>query len=178
MQEEFSAKLTGRFVDDDDIVRTGRAMLELDGFNMLHLPIPTGYKEQLDGMISSASSDAAAAKKSEQAAAKSAASAKQDANKVANTLENTFWTGDRLAVNGKISPPLTGKTGSQGPPGEVTKQQLDTAIATAITALAPTGLKIVLAAPDEKTAEQADTAIRAKGYQAVVVVPAIGSWWE
>lgn len=117
MQEEFSAKLTGRFVDDDDIVRTGRAMLELDGFNMLHLPIPTGYKNQLDGLISSAQGDAAAAKKSEQAAAKSAASAKQDADTVANTLDNTFWTGDRLAVNGKISPPLTGKTGPQGPTG-------------------------------------------------------------
>ena len=117
MQEEFTAKLTGRFVDDDDIVRTGRAMLELDGFNMLHLPIPTGYKNQLDGLISSAQGDAAAAKKSEQAAAKSAASAKQDADKVANTLDNTFWTGDRLAVNGQISPPLTGKTGPRGPIG-------------------------------------------------------------
>ena len=119
MQEEFSAKLTGRFVDDDDIVRTGRAMLELDGFNMLHLPIPDGYKEQIDGLFGKASDSAAAAKRSEQAAARSATSAKRDADKVANAVDNTFWNGDRLAVNGKISPPLTGKTGPQGPPGEV-----------------------------------------------------------
>lgn len=45
------------------------------------------------------------------------------------------------------------------------------------TAFTLTGLKLVLAAPDDKTAEQADTAIRAKGYQAVVV-PTTGSWWE
>ena len=123
----------------------------------------------------SASTSASKAATSEQNAAKSATSAKQDADKVVNTLDNTFWQGDRLAVNGMISPPLTGP---KGDPGDVSKTQLDTAIATAITALAPTGLKLVLAAPDDKTAEQADTAIRAKGYQAVVVVPTTGNWWE
>lgn len=124
---------------------------------------------------SAASSSAVKAATSEQNAAKSATSAKQDADKVANTLDNTFWKGDRLAVNGMISPPLTGPKGA---PGEVSKSQMDTAIAAAIVALAPTGLKLVLAAPDDKTAEQADTAIRAKGYGAVVVVPNTGNWWE
>lgn len=122
----------------------------------------------------SASSSAVKAATSEQNAAKSATSAKQDADKVASTLDNTFWQGDRLAVNGMISPPLTGPKGA---PGEVSKSQMDAAIAAAIVALAPTGLKLVLAAPDDKTAERADTAIRAKGYGAVVVVPTTGNWW-
>lgn len=72
-----------------------------------------------------ASSSASKAATSEQNAAKSATSAKQDADKVANTLDNTFWQGDRLAVNGMISPPLTGP---KGDPGEVSKAQLDVAI--------------------------------------------------
>lgn len=73
-----------------------------------------------------ASSSASKASTSEQNAAKSATSAKQDADKVASTLDNTFWQGDRLAVNGMISPPLTGPKGA---PGDVSKAQLDTAIA-------------------------------------------------
>ncbi|MDK8898112.1 hypothetical protein QP999_09215 [Corynebacterium sp. MSK004] len=202
MQEEFTAKLTGRFVDDDDVVRTGRAMLELDGFNMLHLPIPDGYKEQIDGLFSSATNQAEAAKKyasaaavSEGKAGKSASSASSSASAAAKsatkagaetvkalerwrddfTENGILWVGDRLGVSGKLSPPLTGP---KGEPGDVSTAQMEAAIAAAIVALAPTGLKLVLAAPDDKTAEQADTAIRAKGYQAVVVVPTTGNWWE
>ncbi|OFT32789.1 hypothetical protein HMPREF3169_09655 [Corynebacterium sp. HMSC08C04] len=74
----------------------------------------------------SASTSASKAATSEQNAARSATSAKQDADKIANTLDNTFWQGDRLAVNGMISPPLTGP---KGDPGDVSKAQLDTAIA-------------------------------------------------
>lgn len=253
---DFSASLTGRFVDDDDIVRTGRAMIEIDGFDMLHLPVPTGTMDAIQvldqdlksysvsakesasvaseaqkaakasetsarGSASSAASSASAASRdastssdgasraeasasaakqsetnaedaarrasnsatsanrssvwvsnAEKRAEESASSAKQDADRAANIATSTSWSGDRLTVNGKTSPSLT------GPPGDVSRAQLDTAIATAITALAPTGLKLVLAAPDDKTAEQADTAIRAKGYRAVVVVPTTGSWWE
>lgn len=36
---------------------------------------------------------------------------------VASVASTTRWSGDRLVVNGKTSPPLTGP---QGPPGEVT----------------------------------------------------------
>ena len=75
---------------------------------------------------SAAASSASKAATSEQNAARSATSAKQDADKIANTLDNTFWQGDRLAVNGMISPPLTGP---KGDPGDVSKAQLDTAIA-------------------------------------------------
>ena len=80
----------------------------------------TNAASSASGARSSATSASLLAGKaatSEQNAAKSATSAKQDADKVASTLDNTFWQGDRLAVNGKISPPLTGP---QGPPGEVT----------------------------------------------------------
>ena len=261
-ERDFSAKLAGKFVDDDDLVRTGRAWVEIDGFDFLHIPVPTGFDETMNvfeaqaeqvakdaeasgkyasaakssasAAASSASKaassettvnrDAAAAKdsatraetaagnaktsetnaedaarrasnsstsankssvwvseaeqrtkKSASAAAGSAESAKADADRAANIANSTSWSGDKLTVNGKTSPSLRGP---KGDPGDVSKSQLDTAIATAITALAPTGLKLVLAAPDDKTAENADTAIRAKGYQAVVVVPTTGSWWE
>lgn len=107
MREEFSAKLTGRFVDDDDIVRTGRAMLELDGFDMLHLPIPEGYKEQIDGLFTAAQDDAEAARQSERKAAASA-------NRAANIAGSTSWSGDRLTVNGKTSPSLSGPRGPEG----------------------------------------------------------------
>lgn len=85
MQEEFSAKLTGRFVDDDDIVRTGRAMLEIDGFDMLHLPIPDGYKEQIDGLFGKASAEAEAAKKSANQAGVSAGEAKKSQTAAASS---------------------------------------------------------------------------------------------
>lgn len=81
----------------------------------------------------SASSSASKASTSEQNAAKSAsaaatsaAGAKQDADRAANIASSTSWSGDKLTVNGKTSPSLTGP---KGDPGEVTKAQLDTAIA-------------------------------------------------
>lgn len=81
----------------------------------------------------SASSSASKASTSEQNAAKSAsaaatsaAGAKQDADRAANIASSTSWSGDKLTVNGKTSPSLTGPKGA---PGEVTKAQLDTAIA-------------------------------------------------
>lgn len=129
-----------------------------------------------------------AAKTSETKAATSATSAGRSATNAAGeatkalqkwrdefTENDIVWVGDRLGVSGKLSPPLTGP---KGDPGDVSTSQMDAAITAAIVALAPTGLKLVLAAPDDKTAEQADTAIRAKGYQAVVVVPTTGNWWE
>lgn len=261
-ERNFSAKLAGKFVDDDDLIRTGRAWVEIDGFDFLHIPVPTGFDETMNvfeaqaeqvakdaaasGKYASAAKSSASAaassaskaagaegrvssdakkaqdgatraetaasnakqsetnaedaarrasnsstsankssvwvseaeqrtKKSASAAAGSAESAKADADRAANIANSTSWSGDKLTVNGKTSPSLRGP---KGDPGDVSKSQLDTAIATAITALAPTGLKLVLAAPDDKTAENADTAIRAKGYQAVVVVPTTGNWWE
>lgn len=45
----------------------------------------------------------------------SAASAKQEADRAANIASSTSWNGDKLTVNGKTSPSLTGP---QGPKGE------------------------------------------------------------
>lgn len=59
-------------------------------------------------------------------AEKSASSAKADADRAAQISDSTSWDGDRLTVNGKTSPSLTGP---KGDPGEVSKAQLDTAIA-------------------------------------------------
>ncbi|MDU4729937.1 MAG: hypothetical protein E6Y04_08205 [Corynebacterium sp.] len=71
-------------------------------------------------------------------AEKSASSAKADADRAAQIADTTSWDGDKLTVNGKTSPSLTGPKGDQGPrgiqgpkgdPSDVTKAQLDTAIA-------------------------------------------------
>ena len=57
------------------------------------------------------------------------AEVKQDADRVANIANSTSWNGDKLTVNGKTSPSLTGPRGAIGPtgatgpkgePGEVT----------------------------------------------------------
>lgn len=106
MEREFSSKLTGRFVDDDDIVRTGRAWVEIDGFDFLHVPVPAGF----EGTMAKFESQAAQV-------AQDASSADKSADRAANIAKSTSWSGDRLTVNGKTSPSLTGP---QGPPGEVT----------------------------------------------------------
>lgn len=200
-ERDFSAKLAGKFVDDDDLVRTGRAWVEIDGFDFLHIPVPTGFDETMNvfeaqaeqvakdaeasgkyasaakssasAAASSASKaassettvnrDAAAAKdsatraetaagnaktsetnaedaarrasnsatsankssvwvseaeqrtkKSASAAAGSAESAKADADRAANIASSTSWNGDKLTVNGKTSPSLTGPKGDPG----------------------------------------------------------------
>lgn len=66
---------------------------------------------------SSASTSASKAAKSEKNAASSASSAKDDADRVGKIAESTSWDGDKLTVNGKTSPSLTGPTGPQGPKG-------------------------------------------------------------
>ena len=65
-------------------------------------------------------------KKSASDAAGSAESAKADADRAANIASSTSWSGDKLTVNGKTSPSLRGP---KGEPGDVSKSQLDTAIA-------------------------------------------------
>ncbi|MFR9871236.1 hypothetical protein ACL1G7_09645 [Corynebacterium striatum] len=80
---DFNGKVQGRFVDDDDIVRTGRAMIELDGYGFMQVPIPTGLKQAWDDLrgessssLSEIRSKAAEAAESAGAASKSAAAAK------------------------------------------------------------------------------------------------------
>ncbi|MFS0210533.1 hypothetical protein ACL1EU_03070 [Corynebacterium striatum] len=89
----------------------------------------SGAKSSASAAASSASKAATseqAAARSASAAATSASSAKSNADRAANIASSTSWNGDKLTVNGKTSPSLTGP---QGPPGEVTKSQLDTALA-------------------------------------------------
>ncbi|MDK8668979.1 hypothetical protein QP902_09880 [Corynebacterium marquesiae] len=78
---------------------------------------------------SAASSSAARAATSERnagesasAAAGSADSAKADADRAANIASSTSWNGDKLTVNGKTSPSLTGP---QGPSGATTWDRVE-----------------------------------------------------
>ena len=84
----------------------------------------SGAKESASSAGSSAtaaSSSASKAAESEQNADKSASDAagsatiaKQDADRAANIANSTSWDGDRLTVNGKTSPSLTGPKGDPG----------------------------------------------------------------
>lgn len=60
------------------------------------------------------------AAKSASAAAGSASSAKSDADRAANIASSTSWSGDKLTVNGKTSPSLTGPKGDRGTSGAST----------------------------------------------------------
>lgn len=89
------------------------------------------YAEQAGGHASAASSSASMASNSEHyaeefstaaaafasQAAGSASSVKADADRVANIADSTSWSGDKLTVNGKTSPPLTGPKGDRGDSG-------------------------------------------------------------
>lgn len=82
------------------------------------------YAEQAGGHASAASSSASRAATSARNAGESASaaygsaeSAKADADRAANIASSTSWDGDKLTVNGKTSPSLTGP---KGEPGEVT----------------------------------------------------------
>lgn len=81
----------------------------------------SGAKSSASAASSSASNAAtseANAAKSASAAAESASSAKSDADRAANIASSTSWDGDKLTVNGKTSPSLTGSKGDQGPKGD------------------------------------------------------------
>lgn len=60
---------------------------------------------------------ASAAATSASQASESATSAKQDADRAANIADSTSWDGDKLTVNGKTSPSLTGPKGDRGDSG-------------------------------------------------------------
>lgn len=69
----------------------------------------------------SAASSASAAKTSETNAGKSASAAKSEADRAANIASSTSWDGDKLTVNGKTSPSLTGPRGEKGAPGDAAR---------------------------------------------------------
>ena len=73
--EEISGSLKGRFVDDDDIVRTGRAMIEINGWDFLHVPIPVGLSGKLKSFESAMDSRLVKSREDAEAAASSASDA-------------------------------------------------------------------------------------------------------
>jgi hypothetical protein len=79
MMEEISGSLKGRFVDDDDIVRTGRAMIELNGWDFLHVPIPVGLSGKLKSFESAMDSRLVKSREDAEAAASSAGEAADSA---------------------------------------------------------------------------------------------------
>jgi len=58
------------------------------------------------------------AKQSEKNAASSASEARSHADRAGKIADSTSWSGDRLTVNGKTSPSLTGPKGDRGPKGQ------------------------------------------------------------
>lgn len=87
-ERDFSAKLAGKFVDDDDLVRTGRAWVEIDGFDFLHIPVPTGFDETMnvfEAQAEQVAKDAAASGKYASAAKSSASAAASSASKAAGS---------------------------------------------------------------------------------------------
>lgn len=90
-ERNFSSKLTGKFVDDDDLVRTGRAWVEIDGYDFLHIPVPTGFDETMDAFeaqVEQVAKDTAASGKYASAAKSSASAAAASAKKVAGSESN------------------------------------------------------------------------------------------
>lgn len=77
--EEISGSLKGRFVDDDDIVRTGRAMIEINGWDFLHVPIPVGLSVKLKSFESAMDSRLVKSREDAEAAASSAGEAADSA---------------------------------------------------------------------------------------------------
>lgn len=73
--EEISGSIKGRLVDDDDIVRTGRAMIEIDGWDFLHVPIPVGLSGKLKSFESAMDSRLVKSREDAEAAASSAGDA-------------------------------------------------------------------------------------------------------
>lgn len=73
------------------------------------------------GSASAAKTDAGKAASSAAAAGRSATAAKADADRAANVAASTSWSGDRLTVNGKTSPSLTGPRGEKGAPGDAAR---------------------------------------------------------
>ena len=134
---DFSGSVQGRFVDDDDIVRTGRAMIELDGYDFMQVPIPTGLKQAWDDLrgesstnlqeirsktsqavssADSASKSASAAKSSASAAAGSASAAKSSASAAAGSA-SAAKTSETNASNSAAA----AKSSEQAAAGSATK---------------------------------------------------------
>lgn len=75
-------------------------------------------QEEAAGHASSAAESKEDAEASQGAAKKSADEAKGHADRAGRIADSTSWSGDRLTVNGKTSPSLTGPKGDRGPKGQ------------------------------------------------------------
>lgn len=115
-ERNFSAQLAGKFVDDDDLIRTGRAWLEIDGFDFLHIPVPKGFENTLDVFetqadqvakdVETTGKYASAAKSSASAAASSAskaASSETAVNRNVSAAKDSATRAETAAGNAKTS---------------------------------------------------------------------------
>ncbi|WP_408927023.1 polysaccharide deacetylase family protein [Corynebacterium marquesiae] len=87
-ERNFSAQLAGKFVDDDDLIRTGRAWVEIDGSGFLHIPVPkeTGeVVEAIEAQSEKVAKDAETSGKYASAAKSSASAAATSASKAAGS---------------------------------------------------------------------------------------------
>ena len=53
-QPDVQATLQARLVDDDTLVRTGRALLEVNGHGWVVVPVPAGWAEQIEAVLGAA----------------------------------------------------------------------------------------------------------------------------
>lgn len=116
-QPDVQATLQARFVDDDTLVRTGRALLEVNGHGWVVVPVPDGWTEMVQEVLDAAV-EANNIPSYVGAAEAAAASAEADRVVVEQAATSASWSADRLTVLGVTSPPLTGPQGSEGPQGE------------------------------------------------------------
>ena len=112
-QPDVQATLQARFVDDDTLVRTGRALLEVNGHGWVMVPVPAGWAEQVKAVLDAAV-EADTISTYVEAAEAAAASAEADRVVVEQAAMSASWSGDKLTVLGATSPPLTGETGPAG----------------------------------------------------------------
>lgn len=75
-------------------------------------------QEEAADHASSAAESKDDAEASQGAAKKSADEARGHADRAGRIADSTSWNGDKLTVNGKTSPPLTGPKGDRGPKGQ------------------------------------------------------------
>lgn len=110
--EEISGSLKGRFVDDDDIVRTGRVMIEVDGWDFLHVPIPVGLSGKLKSFESAMDSRLVKSRKDAESAASSAGEAADSAEEARGSASAAEGAAGR--ASGSASAAAESESAAQG----------------------------------------------------------------
>ena len=114
MEHEISSKLTGRFVDDDDLVRTGRAWVEIDGFDFLHIPVPTGFDKTMnvfEDQVKQVAEDVVSSGKYASAAKSSASAAAASAGKAADSEGHASSNAQKSQDGAQRAETAAGKAG-------------------------------------------------------------------